>query len=842
MLDWFKQQQRKPFAFQRQVWRNYLLGHHGLIHSETGSGKTLAAFLGPVIEHLATIENEQTAHSTVQEPSRATKRGRAPSASRSKRRSSQLKVLWLTPLRALASDTEANLRAALDGLHVDWSVEKRTSDTSASMRARQSISLPEVLITTPESITLQLTRSDCAARFAQLKLIVVDEWHELLGTKRGVQTELALSRLRTLQPAAKVWGLSATLGNLDQAMSTLVFPKCAADAVLVKGKVTKPTEIRELIPDPIELFPWAGHLGQRMLPQVCEIVRQSASSLIFTNTRSQSEIWYRELLARMPELAGQMAVHHGSLDQKLRSWIEDQLRRGKLRCCVCTSSLELGVDFPTVDHVIQIGSPKSSARLLQRAGRSGHQPGAASRITFVPTHTLELVEIAALKQAVSQSHIEQRIPLRSPLDVLAQHVVTIAVGDGFNPTELLAEVRQTQAYSDLSDEQWQWVLDFAERGGSSLVAYPDFHRIRQVDGLYRVLDKRIATMHRMSVGTIVSDAAIQVRYMRGKVIGSVEETFVGRLAPGDRFMLGGKLVELVRVHDNTAWVKRGKGKPNSFPRWMGGRMPLSSELAKALRHQLTQSLAGKHSGPAMRAVKPLLDLQKDWSLLPAEDELLIERWQNREGYFTFVYPFEGRLVHEGLAALWALRLSQLTPISFTMAMNDYGFLLVSPTQPPLEKSLSLGLLSTKNVSEDILSSLNATEMCKRQFREIARIAGLIFQGYPGQRKLGRHLQASSNLFFDVFTEYDPDNLLLHQARREVLERQLEQQRLVAALNRLNQCRVIIQELHRPTPLAFPLLADRLHDRLSSEKFSERIERLLQLCSNGLDTTKNAHSP
>ena len=819
VTSWFEKLNRKPFAFQRAAWRSYLQDRHGLIYAQTGTGKTLAAFLGPVIEHLATLKSEPVDLQV--EP-----RGKARSKSRAKRGSDRLRVLWITPLRALAGDTEANLREALEGLNVDWIVEKRTSDTSTSLRARQRVSLPEVLVTTPESVTLQLSYEDCAERFSNLQLVVVDEWHELMGTKRGVQTELALSRLRAIQPAARVWGLSATMGNLGQALATLVFPECVPQAVLIQGKVPKKTEIRELIPEQIERFPWAGHLGHRMVPQVCDIVRKSTSTLIFTNTRSQAEVWYRELLVQMPELAGLMAVHHGSLDQKLRTWIEDRLRDGKLRCCVCTSSLELGVDFPTVDQVVQIGSPKGAARLLQRAGRSGHRPGAKSSITFVPTHALELVEIAALKQAVADGVIEQRIPINAPLDVLAQHVVTTALGGGFAPISLFDEIRRTQAYANLTSEKWQWVIDFVEHGGSSLVAYPDYHRIQLVGDRYRVVDRKIAALHRMSIGTIVGDASIQVKYLRGNTIGTVEESFVGRLSPGDRFTLGGKLVELVRVQDNTAWVKRAKGQATSVPRWMGGRMPLSSELAQALRNRLTESLAGKHNGLAMRAVKPLLDLQKNWSILPAKDELLVERWANRDGHHTFVYPFEGRLVHEGLAALWALRFSRLRPISFSMAMNDYGFLLVSPVEPPLTECLTAGLLSAEQVEEDILASLNATEMCRRQFREIARIAGLVFQGYPGQRKLSRHLQASSNLFFEVFREYDPDNMLLRQAKREVLERQLEQQRLVAALERLANSRVIIQDLTRPTPLAFPLLADRLHDRLSSESFTQRIERML----------------
>lgn len=823
---WFRSLKRKPFGFQRETWRHYLAGRNGLVYARTGTGKTLAAFLGPVIEYLQAQSSSQSLGGTARRAgAKALSESDSARGQRARRKLSQLKVLWVTPLRALASDIETNVRTALEALGVPWIVEKRTSDTRAAVRARQRNSLPEVLITTPESLTLLLSREDCIERFSELRLVVVDEWHELLGSKRGVQTELALARIRRLQPQTRMWGLSATIGNLDQALRTLVGPAAVEETVLVRGDVDKVLEIEVLIPPNIERFPWLGHLGQRLAPQVAEIVRANTSSLIFTNSRSQAEVWYRALLAQMPEMAGQMAVHHASLDQQLRWWIEDRLREGRLRCCVCTSSLELGVDFPVVDRVIQIGSPKGNARLIQRAGRSGHRPGEASRITFVPAQSLELVEIAALQKAVANGHMESRVPLVKPLDVLAQHVVTVALGGGFVADELYEEVRTTAAYEQLSPEEWRWVIDFAERGGSSLTAYPDYHRITLVDGRYRVTNRRLAALHRLSIGTIVGESAMQVKYMKGKGLGTVEESFVSRMEPGDRFMLAGKLLELVRVHDNTAWVKRGHGEVTAIPRWSGTRMPLSSELSQAVREQLEASIAGRYEGPAMEAVRPLLELQLAWSTLPAGDELLIERLSNRDGHHLFVYPFEGRLVHEGLAALWALRLSRLRAISFSMAMNDYGLVLVSPTPAPLDEALRGGLLSTENVTEDILSSLNATEMSKRQFREVARVAGLLFQGYPGQRKLSRHLQASSNLFYEVFCEYDPENLLLKQARREVLEQQLEEQRLRRALSRLEQSRILVRQLTRPTPLAFPLIADRLRDRLSSESFAQRIERL-----------------
>ncbi len=853
---WFKQKDRRPFPFQEQTWQAFLDGDHGLVHAPTGTGKTLAVFLGAAIEWLATHkeafnelkdfqkENQYqevaglvevvTASTTPQKATSIDKLNREkPKRRRAKPldKNRRIQVLWVTPLRALASDTTASLAAAVDELGLPWLVEKRTGDTDARTRNRQRKRYPEVLVTTPESLTLMLSWPETLDRFDELKLVVVDEWHELMGSKRGVQTELALARLRATQPQLRQWGMSATIGNLDEALATLTGANPQRPARLIRGSMQKKLEIRSLIPESIERFPWSGHLGTRLAPQVAAAVNAARTSLVFTNTRSQTEFWYRALLNADPGLAGQIAVHHGSLDRGLRDWVEASLREGSLKCCVCTSSLDLGVDFSVVDHVFQVGSPKGNARLLQRAGRSGHQPGVASRVTFVPTNALELIELAAVRDAIEANQIEARIPVRNPLDVLAQHVVTVALAGGFDPEELLAEVRTTTAYATLSDAEWQWVLDFAERGGASLGAYPDFHRIQMEGGRYVVKDDRIARLHRLSIGTIVGDAAIKVKYLRGGSLGTVEESFIGKMETGDRFLLGGKLLELVRFRDNVAYVRKGKGKTTTIPRWMGGRMPLSSEVSAALRQKLTEARSGVFDSPELRAVKPLLEVQAAWSVLPGSNQLLIERLKDRGGHHLFVYPFDGRLVHEGMAALLAWRLSQLQPISFSMAMNDYGFALTSPSEADLERGIAAGLFSAATIAEDIFQSLNASEMSKRQFREIARIAGLIFEGYPGQRKAARHLQASSNLFFDVFQEYDPDNLLLHQAHKEVLQRQLQQSRLAAALQRIADCEIVINEIARPTPLAFPLIADGLRDRLSSEKLSDRLKRMQESLEN-----------
>jgi ATP-dependent Lhr-like helicase len=806
---WFTARGWAPFAFQRDVWDAYRAGESGLIHAATGTGKTLAAWGGPLLEWL------DEGHDT---PRRAAKvrRSTAP----------PLRVLWITPLRALAADTEEALREPLAALDIPWTIETRTGDTSAARRARQRRRLPTTLITTPESLSLLLTREEATEIFADLRLVVVDEWHELLGSKRGVQVELALARLRRFRPALRTWGLSATIGNLDDALHALLGRSGgSATGRIVRGVNAKRVVIDSLIPASTDRFPWAGHLGTQMLPQVVEAIDQAASALLFTNTRSQTEIWYHALLEARPDWAGVIALHHGSLDRGKRDWVERGLRDGRLKCVVATSSLDLGVDFSPVDRVLQVGSPKGIARLLQRAGRSGHRPGAVSRATCVPTNALELLEVAAVRDGIDGGNVEARLPVERPLDVLAQHVVTVALGGGFAPDELLAEVRTTRAYAGLSDAEWEWVIRFLSVGGEALSAYPEYSRIVRRDGRFVVESAEIAKRHRMSIGTIVSDGQITVQYLRGSSLGSVEESFVARLAPGDRFTFAGKPLEFVRVRDMKAWVRRAPNAVGTIPRWAGSRLPLARLLAHHIRGRLDEAALGVLRDAEMQALGPLLAIQRKWSHIPRAGELLVERVKTREGWHLFVYPFEGRLVHEGLAAVCAYRLSQLERLTFSMASNDYGFELLSRSPPPLEQALAADLLSPEDLAAHIMAALNATEMSKRQFRELARIAGLVFPGFPRSGKTARQLQVSSGLFFDVLRRYEPDNLLLEQATREVLERQLESSRMITTLRRLATARVVVTEPKRPTPFAFALLVDRARDRVSSESFADRVRRM-----------------
>ena len=815
VCNWFKDRHWTVFPFQMQAWQHYLAGHSGLIHATTGTGKTLAAWLGPVAEALAETEQRPTATGN-----------------------DALRVLWITPLRALAVDTLHALQEPLNALSLNWSVESRTGDTSAATRRKQQNRLPTTLVTTPESLSLLLTRSDAREQFRNLRAVICDEWHELLATKRGVQVELALARLRRWRPALRTWALSATLGNLPEALAVIAPPQTrlpAAPAVMIQGASRKQIVVDSLIPERIERFPWAGHMGLNQLPDVLAAVDQAASTLIFTNTRSQTEAWYHAMLQARPDWAGLIALHHGSLEPATRNWVEDGLRAGQLRAVVCTSSLDLGVDFSPVDRVLQIGSPRGVARLLQRAGRSGHRPGAVSRVTCVPTHAFELIEAAAARDAIVAGQLEGRQPHHAPVDVLCQHLVTIASGSGFDSADLFAEVRTTASYNQLTREQWDWALDFTARGGESLRAYPDYHRLREFEGLWFVGSERIARQHRMSIGTITSDASLTVQYLGGPTLGTIEESFLAKINPGETFLFAGRTVELVHIRDMKVWVRKAPAsKQVRIPRWMGGRMPLSTELAHAVRLRLDQAAQGIFDGPELTAVRPLLELQARWSEIPRPAELLIEQIRSREGFHTLIYPFAGRLVHEGLAALFAWRMSRLQPITFTMSVNDYGFELLSATAPELDRALQQGLLSTDALMDELQQCINAAEMGKRQFREIARVAGLVFQGFPGQPRSARQLQASSGLLYDVFASYDPQNLLLRQAGSEVLERQLEHSRLVRTLQQMQQMQLVRRQPQRFTPLAFPLIVARLREKLSSEKLSDRIARMTMQLESAAD--------
>jgi ATP-dependent helicase Lhr and Lhr-like helicase len=855
ICDWLSSKGRYPFGFQQETWQHIIDGNSGLVNAPTGCGKTFSVFLGAVIEF---INNNPTNYK-----------------SRSK---NGLQLLWITPLRALAKDIGRAMDEVINELGMSWKIGIRNGDTDINERQKQKRQIPEVLIITPESLHLLLAQKGYPEVFQNLKIIAADEWHELLGSKRGVQVELAISRIISLNsqwaisnrqlaignmqleksnkqsdlPIAycllSLWGISATIGNLEQAKDVLLSPLSIQKGevfekknmgTIIKADIRKDIEIESIFPDEIEKYPWAGHLGIKLVDKVIPIIQNSGTTLIFINTRGMSEMWYQALLNRAPDLAGAIALHHGSIEQELRFWVEESLHTGKLKAVVCTSSLDLGVDFRPVDTVIQVGSPKGVARFLQRAGRSGHQPDAISKIYFLPTHSLELVEAAALKSAIEEKLIESREPRMLCFDVLIQFLCTLAISEGFTPDELYHEIKSTYCYQDISKDEWQEILHFITAGGTALQQYDEYKKVEIEEGVYKIKSRRVAMRHRIHIGTIVSDPMLKVKFMSGGYIGVIEEWFISRLNPGDVFTLAGRQLELIGIKDMTVIVRKSNAKKSIVPSWEGGRLPLSDNLGKKLRetfnyaYQLTSDkkesfkIENSKIPIEVKVLEPLFVLQEKLSHIPRANELLIEQIETKEGYHLYVFPFEGRLVHEAMAATLGYRISRITPITFSFVMNDYGFELLSDQPIPVDDSNVYELFSPENLLLDIQRSVNATEMARRKFRDIAVIGGLIFQGYPGEHKKAKHLQSSAGLLFNVFNEYEPNNLLIRQAYQEVFDQQMQEPRLRDMLYRIQQSKIIITFPQRLTPFCFPIKVDSFRDKITSEKLEDRVRKMQQ---------------
>jgi len=796
--DWFSSQGWHAFHFQKQTWQAYSKGKSGLLNAPTGSGKTYALWI-PIIAEIT--QNNSN--------------------------SKGLKAVWVTPLRALALDIKASAERLITELGLDISIGIRNGDTSQKERQRQKRNMPDLLITTPETLHLLLATKNYTKIFQNCNAIVVDEWHELLGTKRGVLVELALSRLKSIA-APKIWGISATIGNLDQAMQVLLGEDSQVfDTEMIVANIKKDIEVKSILPQTMDKFPWRGHLGLQLLDEIIPIIKNSKSTLIFTNTRAQCEIWFQKLLEKHPELAGNLAMHHGSIDKQTRLWVENALREQKLKAVVCTSSLDLGVDFAPVETIIQIGGPKGVARFMQRAGRSGHQPGKKSRIYFLPTHAIELIEALALQNAVKTKTVEERLPHINSYDVLVQYLTTLAISEGFQQEQIFKEVKSTFCFQDINQNIWQWALDFITTGGSSLENYTDYHKVvLENDALYRVKNKGVAMRHRLQIGSIVSDSVLKVKYLTGKFIGSVEEWFISKLNPGEAFTFAGKTLELVRVKHMEVFVRKTEAKNAKTPSWMGGRLSLSSQMSEGLRQALYE-LKDKNHSPEYLCLKPIIEQQELESLIPGKNEFLIEIFETRDGVHHVFYPFEGRFVHEAMASLIAYRISLQQSLSFSLAFNDYGFELLTDKTVDVKYLNASKIWETNSLNKDLYKSLNATEMARRKFRDIAVISGLVFSGYPSKIVKTKHLQSGSQLIFEVFRDYEPDNPLFLQAYRETFEYSLEEGRLAKALERISKQKFCIKTCKKPTPLSFPIITDRLREKLSSEKLEDRIQKMIK---------------
>jgi ATP-dependent Lhr-like helicase len=791
---WFKKKKWEPREFQLEAWEAYFRKNNGLIHVSTGFGKTYAGVLGALSE--MTLEKVDP---------------------------SGIHILYISPLRALSADIIKSIQLPIDELGLPFTVEGRTGDTTQAQRAKQKRSPPSILVTTPESFNLLLASEEYRKALTKCRLVVVDEWHELMGSKRGVQVQLCLAHLRKIAPLLRTWGLSATVGN--PGLAGEVLNGSLSNFVFVTEKVSKEIEIQCLLPDEIDSFPWSGHLGLAMLEKVINHVDITKSCLLFTNVRSQSERWYNEILIRKPEWEPLMAIHHSAVDRERREEVETKIKSGELKLVVCTSSLDLGVDFPMVERVYQVGSPKSISRFIQRAGRSGHTPNGVPRIYFVPTHALELFEYMATELAIERGLKEDIIPPELSFDVLAQHMVTLAANEGLVPDEAFEEVRTTYAYRNLERYNFDNLLDFLTKGGKSLSAYPFYHRLKEFNGRYLVHDKKMIHQHLMNVGTITSDPSIRVKFMRGGSLGTVEESFVSKLKKGDRFVFSGKVLEYVMIKDLTLMVKLAPPNSAIIPIWWGSRLPLSSLLTSHLKEIFELIEKGKYKHPLVEFLAPIIEVQKALSRLPGRDFLLMEETLTREGRHLFIFPFEGRLVHEALAALLSVRMSQRSKVTFSFSVSEYGLEILAPSDYKFQVDEMKEFLSLNNLTNDIQRSLNMTQLAKKQFRDIAQVSGLIQQNRAGERRTMKNLQMSSSLLFEVFQSYEPEQPLYNQSFDEVRFFQFQESRLMSVLRKLQEMPFEHYKTSRPSPLAFPLIIERIGSLVSSETLQERLLRM-----------------
>ena len=797
VTNWMNKKNWKPQKFQSDTWKAVLSGYSGLVNAPTGSGKTLS-LLPPIL-----WPNKDCSLKT------------------------NVFCIWITPLRSLSQQIRISMEEFIDDNNLNLTVGIRNGDTPQKIRNLQRKKLPHILITTPESLQLLISSKDWVKKFSFLQAVVVDEWHELIGSKRGVQTELCIAALQNLTSKISIWGISATIGNLKEAMSVLLGDYNKNEKrVLIKSNFKKKITVHSIAPKEIKQMPWRGHLGTNLIRYLTPVINKSQSTLIFTNTRSQCELWYQKILAEIPELAGNMAMHHGSISKEIRIWVEDSLRNNQLKVVVCTSSLDLGVDFHPVESIIQIGGPKGVARFIQRAGRSGHQPNKESKIYFLPTHAIELIECSALNKAVQQEYVEQRTPYILCFDVLIQFLISLAVSEGFYPNNVLNYIKKTHAFSLITLQEWEWVLKNITIGSNSLKAYNEYKKVDILEsGLFKVNSRLIAMRHRLQIGTIVSDEQLQIKLINGKRIGVIEEWFISKLKKGEVFLFGGQFYKIFQIKNMEVLVKKSKSKKGKVVSWMGGRMSFSSYMSELLRNELYE-LNNPQSNKDISPLNYLAKIQFQISTIPKENEFLIESFETKEGFHTVFYPFEGRFVHEALSHLIAYRISLLKPVTFSLAYNDYGFELLSDEFLNIENVLDNNLWDESYLFEDLNQSINTSEMARRKFRDIAVISGLIFTGMPNKRKKNKDLQSGSQLLFDVFRDYEPENLLFKQSFSETFEYQLEEERLRKALIRIQKQKLIWKKISKPSPFSFPIITDRLRESLSSEQFDDRISKML----------------
>ena len=764
-----------------------------LLIAPTGGGKTLAGFLPSLVALADTPEDSKPA----------------------------LHTLYISPLRALAVDVRRNLETPVAEMGLHIRVEARTGDTPASRRARQREKPPHILMTTPESLALLLSYEDSDRLFGSLSTIIVDEVHSLAGTKRGDLLSLGLARLQSLAPQCRRVGLSATVARPAE-LASWFSPTGEADGVrVIEGGNRRPAEISILVPQ--ARIPWAGHMALYAMPEVYEAIKKGGTTLVFVNTRAQAELVFQELWD-LNEDGLAIALHHGSLAVEQRRKVEAAMAKGVLKAVVCTSSLDLGIDWGAVDLVIQVGAPKGATRLVQRIGRSNHRPDLPSRAILVPGNRFEFLECQAAIEAIAAKELDGAPPYPGGLDILAQHLLGRACAGPFDADEFYREVTRANPYRELPRRDFDEVLNFVESGGYALRAYDRFKRLRRLeDGRYAVSSPAELRRYRMNVGTIVDAPMVRVKLKRGAALGEIEEYFVQGLTQGDTFVFAGRMLQYEGMRETTAIVTPGKGEDPKVPAYMGGRLPLTTELATRVRGLLARPDAWRRLSPE---VAEWLRIQRWRSVMPPRDGLLVETFPRGRKHFLVAYCFEGRNAHQTLGMLLTKRMERagLKPLGFVA--TDY-VLAVWSLRPARDMA---ALFDQDMLGDDLEDWLADSSMLKRTFRTVAVIAGLIERRHPGEEKTRRQVTFGSDLIYDVLRKHEPDHLLLRATRQDAARGLTDVRRLADMLTRV-QGRIVHRDLDRISPLAVPVLLEigreSVHGAAVDELFVEAAEELIE---------------
>jgi len=798
--DWFATRGWRPRAHQLAFWAQARAGHHALLIAPTGGGKTLAGFV-PVLERLSSM----------------------PQAARGR-----LRALYISPLKALAVDVQRNLMQPVEDMGLDIRIETRSGDTPSNRKQRQKQNPPDILLTTPEQLALMLSWPEAADYFAALDYVIIDELHALAPNKRGDLLALGLARLQALAPNMARLGLSATIAD-KPALCRWLAPQATGDnpatkaqyrqAVLVEG--AQGAAARLDILDTKERLPWGSHTARHAMADVLTAIASAQTSLVFVNTRSQAEAVFRELWA-INEDGLEIALHHGSLARERRRKVEAAMAAGQLRAVICTSTLDLGIDWGAVDLVIHVGAPKGASRLAQRIGRANHRYDDASAALLVPSNRFEVLECEAARASIAAHEQDGASVREGGLDVLAQHLFGTACAAPFDADNMFDEIRTAYAYQSLTRARFDRVLDFVSTGGYALKSYDRYARLRRTpEGLVRLAHPRLATRYRMNVGTIVEAPMLKVRLARarktgvgrtrplvgGRVLGEMEEYFLTTLAPGDTFVFAGETLRLEAVRETEALVSRATGSDAKVPTYQGGKFPISTHLAARVRHML----ATPSDWPLLpEQVRDWLVLQQQISQIPGEQGLLMESFARGARYYMTCYPFEGRLAHQTLGMLLTRRLERAGARPMGFVANDYALavwglrdigLMVKRGQLTPER-----LFAEDMLGDDLESWLDESSLMKRTFRDCAIIGGLIEKNFPGREKTGRQVTISADLIYDVLRSHEPDHILLQAARADAASGLLDIGRLGDMLKRINGA-ITLQRLPHVSPLAVPLLME-----------------------------------